>query len=137
MRAGDGERGGSHGPTSQDGVRSEPSCSFGGSSRAERAVDISTLDFYVLLLLLSADLFGRRSCRGAANNGCSHFPAVRYLMTLILQPSFFFFFSLAQPAKVLPAASATQSLAPIAALHLPRDPALPRCPPAAKGLAHS
>jgi len=83
---------GSHGPKSWGRVGSEPSRSLGGSSRVERGVSVSTLDFYALSLLLSADLFGRRSCRGAANNGCSHFPAVRYLMTLPPQPPIFFFF---------------------------------------------
>lgn len=82
----------SHGSTSWGRVSSEPSCPLRGSSRAERGVSISSLGFYALLLLLSADLFGGRSCRGAANNGCSHFPVVRYLMTLTPQPPILFIY---------------------------------------------
>lgn len=109
---GQGARG-SHGPMSQGRVCSELLCSLGRGSRAERRVNISSLGFYTLFLLLSADLFGGRICKGAANNGCSHFPAVRYLMTLTPQPPifkilfYFIFFLSAQPAEELPAASLT------------------------------
>lgn len=78
-----------------------------------------------LLCLITAvfsSLVWQEEQEGAANNGCSHFPAVRYLKTLTPQPLIFFFlilllfFSLARPAEGLPAASSTQVL--IAALPL-------------------
>lgn len=87
----------SQGPTSWGRVTSELSCSLGEGSRAGRGVSVSTLGFHALLLLLSANYLGQRSCGGFADNGCSHFPAVRYLMTLTPQPPRFFtdlFFSL-------------------------------------------
>lgn len=49
---------------------------------------------------------------------------------------FYFIFSLAQPAEVLPAASLTRILAPIAALPLPGDPPA-RLPSSSKGAARS
>lgn len=80
-------------------------------------------------------LFGSRSCRTTADNGCLRLQAVRHLMLLTSQPPILFiFFSLSQPAKVLPAAKSTRITAPIAGLHVPGDPALLGCPWAAKGL---
>lgn len=125
---------GSLGPMSWGGVSSQP-CSLQGSSRAEREVSISSLGSYTLSLLLSAVLFGRRSCGTTADNGCSRLQADRHLMLLTPQPPILFiFFCLSQPAEVLPAARSTRIPAPIAGLHVPGDPTLLGCPPVAKGL---
>lgn len=45
-------------------MTSELSCSLSEGSRAGRRLSVSSLGFYALLLLLSANWFGRRSCGG-------------------------------------------------------------------------
>lgn len=79
---------------------------------------------------------------GVADNGCSHFPAVRYLMTLTPQPLGFFtdliyFFSLWHSQLKCFQQPDTPKPWPHQCPSSLRDPALPGCPPAAKGFCNS
>lgn len=96
-KGGQGQGGvqGSQGPTSWGRVTSELSCSLSEGREGSQCFQSCLLCFIAAAF---SKLLWLKELWGVADNGCSHFPAVRYLMTLTPNLPFFlliYFFPLA------------------------------------------